>query len=169
MQQISQAMRKVYGYLRAPGAKVPPKWYLYHRHAECLDRINNSQPPAAAGQGKDWHCALVFIITQNMNKTGKAAGKLICSSLLLHAHLTYMSKHTIWSNSLKAFITQQAKLLNSMTNCYFVVFNCFLMELLIEFSTHIIFNYSALIYKLQWMIYTEWYLVMIFCWWIFVT
>jgi hypothetical protein len=50
---ISQAMRKMYGYLRAPGAKVPPKWYLYHRHAECLDRINNSLPPVAAGQGKN--------------------------------------------------------------------------------------------------------------------
>jgi len=42
-----QAMRRVYGYLRAPGAKVPPKWYFYHRHAECLDKINNSDPPPA--------------------------------------------------------------------------------------------------------------------------
>ncbi|KAF4532648.1 hypothetical protein B566_EDAN009829, partial [Ephemera danica] len=39
------AMRHLYGFLRAKESKVPAKWYLYHRQAECLDRMTDVSPP----------------------------------------------------------------------------------------------------------------------------
>jgi len=103
---ISQAMRKMYGYLRAPGAKVPPKWYLYHRHAECLDRINNSLPPVAAGQGKKDHhvlCSLFY----NKNINTKMLEKQLVDLFEQCCSCVYVKN--FHNNSHKVFFTRKNK------------------------------------------------------------
>ncbi|XP_059488895.1 calcitonin gene-related peptide type 1 receptor-like isoform X2 [Neocloeon triangulifer] len=60
LQDHVAALRRVYGYLRAPGAKVPAKWYLHQRHAECLDKINEAQPPAIAQKDGINVCPMTF-------------------------------------------------------------------------------------------------------------